>query len=140
MLKLVSESNQSHEKDKDSDGMMKKLTTLIGFKGIISVVFLLTFVVFCFQNVESTSIQFLAWKFLEVPKLYLISLLTALGFSLGVIFGVRYKQFQRFKRNYSVHVSCLSGCLLVGKLNKNQEPHNEISLTHYTLLFNFSLC
>jgi len=75
-------------------GMTKKIASFLGFKGIV-IAFVLLFVgIFCLQNIESTSVQFLFWKLIEVPKLYLVLISLFLGAALGFLIGWHF-----FKNN-----------------------------------------
>ena len=70
-------------------GIVNKVAMLLGFKGIMSIAILIIVVIFSLQNIESTSIQLLFWKILEVPKLYLIAGSTLTGMVIGLILGFR---------------------------------------------------
>lgn len=72
--------------------LFKRIVTFLGFKGIFSLFFILLVTIFSLQNIESTSVQFLFWKILEVSKLYLILISIFMGTLLGFILGFRFKQ------------------------------------------------
>jgi len=100
MVKVISEklmtnkniSNSPFEKSKKTKGMIKKFSTVLGYKGIMIIVVLIIVVIFCLQNIESTSVQFLFWKIFEISKLYLIAISIFLGFVLGLILKCRIRQ------------------------------------------------
>jgi uncharacterized integral membrane protein len=90
--RLMSKSNSTPEKSKKTKGVIKGVVTFLGFKGIVSIIFLILVIIFSFQNIESTSIQFLFWKILEVSKLYLIVISILLGLIIGFALGFYFKK------------------------------------------------
>jgi uncharacterized integral membrane protein len=73
-------------------GIIKRVTIFLGFKGIVTIIIVIVVAIFCLQNIESTSVQFLFWKILEVPKLYLVVTSIIIGLIIGFILGCNYKK------------------------------------------------
>jgi len=87
-MSQVNMSNTTPEKPKKSIGVIKRIVIMLGFQGFLGSIIVTAIVVSCLQNVESTSVQFLFWNIVEVPKLYLIAISTSLGVILGFILGL----------------------------------------------------
>jgi uncharacterized integral membrane protein len=98
-MSIKNTSDYSFKKPDKTKGMFKRIAIFLGFKGVVSLVILIIAIVFCFQNIESTSIQFLFWKILEISKLYLIIISMSLGYILGLV-TIYY-----FKRIYTRNLS-----------------------------------
>ena len=79
------------EAPKKPVGILKKTVLFLGFRGMLVAFVLLIAAIFCLQNIESTSVQFLGWKILEVPKLYLVAISMLLGAMIGVLLGWRFR-------------------------------------------------
>lgn len=62
-------------------GLVKKL----GWQGIGLLLLLGFFMVFLFQNIEPMKVNFLWWRFIELPKLYFVGLFYLLGFISGIL-------------------------------------------------------
>lgn len=90
--RLMSESDSTPEKSNKIRGIIKRVTIFLGFKGIVTIIILIVVAIFCLQNIESTSVQFLFWKILEVPKLYLVVTSIIIGFIIGFILGCNFKK------------------------------------------------
>lgn len=73
-------------------GVFSKIFHFLGFKGTTFIILFILVGTFAFQNIESTSVQFLFWKILEVSKLYLILLSILLGAVFGIFLGLRLKK------------------------------------------------
>jgi uncharacterized integral membrane protein len=65
----------------------KRVAVFLGVKGALIVSVMMIVTIFCLQNIESTSVQFLFWKILEVPKLYLVAISLFLGIGVGLLLG-----------------------------------------------------
>ena len=73
-------------------GLVRKLFHFLSYKGMISLLILMIILIFGLQNSESTSVQFLFWKVIEVSKLNLIFISVSLGVVLGVFLGISLKK------------------------------------------------
>lgn len=70
--------------------MMKNIFKTLGLKGIIAFITIFVILIFCIQNIETTSVDFLFWNIVELPKLNLILFSVFMGSILGFMLGWKF--------------------------------------------------
>lgn len=81
--------------DVEKKTYFSRITTILGFKGILTLVILFIVTVFCLQNIENTSIQFFFWKIVEVSKISLVLSSILLGIVLGLLFSFIFRREEK---------------------------------------------
>ncbi len=89
-MKIKRSSTPSSSTPKKTKERVLSFVNFLGLKGFSGIILATIFIIFCFQNIESTSVHFLFWEILEVSKLNLIAISTFSGVIIGILVGYHY--------------------------------------------------